>query len=258
MAKKKHGFSIPGTGYDVLRRTLQAYILTGGNEVSGPEVAKRAGIAREEVSRNSKFLTAVGVIEGVKKKSLTDSGRNLALAISHDDQGSIQTAWRTIISESRHLTGVLDMIQVQGGIVKADLPTKIAAHFKLPGGAGKKTGLHTMVDILVDAGVVALQGDKYVVAGEAVEGSDKDGDLNSKTKVPPMASPPAPGRQATSNLPTGAEGLTGGGSGVPLVPIHINIELHLPASAEQTVYDAIFKSIRLNLMEPGNGVSDES
>ena len=31
-------------------------------------------------------------------------------------------------------------------------------------------------------------------------------------------------------------------------PIHFNIELHLPATAEQDVYDALFKSIRQNLM----------
>jgi hypothetical protein len=181
---------------------------------------------------------------GGMKKSLTAKGQKLALAISHDDTGAVQGAWRELIADSPGLKAILDMIKVQNGIPKTNLPSRIASHLNIPGGQ-HKTGLNTLVDILCDAGAIAEEDDKFVVAGEAAPPSHKS---EAKLDAPPAA----PAASAVSPAAAPASGAA------PIVPIHINIELHLPSSAEQGVYDAIFRSIRQNLMEPADGVSGAS
>ena len=238
-------FALPGSGYDVIKKILHAYVLCGSDEVPLSEVSQKAGMHNTIVSRNNGFLASVGVIEGGRKKKLTDRGGKLALAISHEDDEATGAAWRTVIAESPHLQGVIDMIKVQGSIARDVLPGKIGSHFGFPGGKGR-TGLNAIVEILLDAGAVGMKDDKCVV---------KEGVRTHQPTSQGNAKPEGGGAVGISPPPqVGVGGAVGG----PVVPIHINIELHLPATAEEDVYNAIFKSIRQNLMERGDGVSDES
>jgi hypothetical protein len=242
-------FSLPGTGYDVLKKILHAYALCGTDEITLDEVSQRAGMNRTTVSSNNGFLAGIGVIEGGKKKKLTGKGHQLAIAISHDDHESSASRWREIIAASPQLKAVLDMIRVQGGIPKEALPGKIGAHFGIAGGKNS-TGLNAIVSLLEEAGAIVVDADQFIVAHQA--GGTSATLLGANGSAP-----------ATSEVPKAFSSVKGAQSGEsagrgasinPLVPIHINIELHLPATAEQNVYDAIFKSIRQNLMETGDAL----
>ncbi len=249
-------FSLPGSGYDALRKILHAYILLGGTKVTRAQVAQRAGKAKEDVSRNIKFLTCTGLITGGNEKTLTVPGQKLALAISHDDKAAIQAAWSEIITASSDLSAVLDMLKVQKGIPQAEFGSKMASHFGVPGGKSK-TGVKAIVDILIEAGAIVSEGDKYVVPKAQVKAMDNKRDTDTE----PKARAEAPRNAVATHIKdpfSSSDGMRTFSTNTPLVPIHINIELHLPASAEQSVYDAIFKSIRQNLMDPGNGLSDQS
>jgi hypothetical protein len=250
-------FALPGSGYDLVKKILHAYVLCGDKEVALGEVSQKAGMIHTMVSRNNRFLAGAGIIEGGRKKKLTAKGRKLALAVSHDDQEATAAAWRDIIAESTHLSGVVDMIKVQGGVIQANLSARIASQFGFPGGKGT-TGLNALVEMLADAGVITLEGNKYVVAkvprGPGTGPAAKNDDSKGTTDLDEGgARAVETAGEQTIRTHQGRNGWE-----TPMVPIHINIELHLPASAEQGVYDAIFKSIRQNLMEPVDGLSDAS
>ena len=126
-------FALPGSGYDIIKKILHAYLLCGEKEVALGEVSQKAGMNKAQVSRNNGFFTSVGILEGGRKKTLTAKGHKVALAVSHDDQEATAGAWRGVIAESPALSGIIDMIKVQGGVAQASIITKIASHFGIGG-----------------------------------------------------------------------------------------------------------------------------
>jgi len=243
-------FSLPSSSYDIIQKVIHAYILCGDKEVTLDDIASKAGMDRTQVSRNNGFLSSMGIIEGGRKKKITPLGKKLGIAVSHDDKEAAAAAWRELIESSERLTSIVDMVRVQNGISADVLPSKVAANFGLPGGK-KETATATkcVIEILKDAELLVEQDNLVKAASprKAAPTEDKPAvneDI-SDSHVPPISPPPQIQRQVHRS-----------GGATPLVPIHINIELHLPATAEQSVYDAIFKSIRANLMEEGDGVSE--
>ena len=233
---------LPGSGYDVISKILHAYALCGNSLVSLDEVASKAGMAKTLVSKNNGFLSSMGLISGGKSKILTDQGRTLAIALGHDLDEDISQAWKKIILESPAMKAVLDMIQVQKAITVNALPAKIASTLGAPDSPMTRTGTNTLVEILKKSGLLIESDGKYSIIAEVPKPI-------TPIETEPLAAPgpllkndslsttrPQPGQESPVSKISGH------------FPIHVNIELHLPASSEQSVYDAIFKSIRENLI----------
>ncbi len=247
-------FALPGNGIDVVRKVIHAYVLCGDKEVSLKEVAAKAGMDPTQVSRNNGFLGVVGVIEGGQKKKLTAQGKKLGIAISHDDKETIATTWRELVEATPKLKSIVDMVRVQGGVSAENLPSKVAALFGLPGGrSSTTTAVGCVIDVLKDAELLGENNGRVTASvhtsNHTENPSIQANETASRSLAPQAITPSAAG---------GHQGARVGAGLTPLVPIHINIELHLPATAEKSVYDAIFKSIRENLMETGDGISDQA
>lgn len=233
---------LPYNGYDVISKILHAYALCGSKPVSLDEVASKAGMDRTVVSRNNGFLSSLGLISGGKSKILTEQGRAIAIALGHDLDEDIVQAWRKIILASPAMQAVLDMIQVQKTVAVDVLPAKIAATLGAPDSTMTRTGTNTLVEILKKSGLLVESEEKYSLVTEALApGSKIDTENISGSTLPgtsgaPMDAKTQPLQETYISKVSGH------------FPIHVNIELHLPASSEQSVYDAIFKSIRENLI----------
>ena len=157
------------------------------------------------------------------------------------DEDIAQT-WRKTILASPTLKIVLDMIQVQKTVAIDVLPAKIASTLGAPDSAMTRTGTNTLIEILKKSGLLVESDGKYSILAEAPGPETRVVQEN-------ISSPPPPDPSGGST-----EAKTRSTHELPLstlsahFPIHVNIELHLPASSEQSVYDAIFKSIRENLI----------
>lgn len=238
--------SLPGSGYDQLSKILHAYALCGEKPATLDEVAAKAAMNATIVSRNNGFLVSLNLLTGGKAKTLTAAGKDLALALGHDLEEDAALAWRRAILDAPAAKPILDMLRVQKTVAVDALPARIAATLGQPDSAATKTGTNTLIEILRHAALIKEAEGKITLLDASTKPEEKAqnsttsprSEAVSETEVPtPMEKSPSP--QPLSPAPV---------NGLGSIPIHVNIELHLPASAEQAVYDALFKSIREHLL----------
>jgi hypothetical protein len=237
-AEKK--LALPGSSYDVVAKILHAYALCGDTPASLDTVAAKAAMDKTIVSRNNGFLVSLDLLTEGKSKTLTADGKRLALAIGNNLEEDAAVEWRRIFLSAPAAKSVVDMLKVQKEVPVAALSGRIAATLGQTASSATTTGVNALVEVLTKAGVIQEQDGKYRLAqpGE-LEGS-KASHQPSTNEKPGVAETKPAEKEITKTLPNVPKFGT--------IPIHVNIELHLPASSEQAVYDALFKSIRENLL----------
>ncbi len=248
---KQTKLALPGNSYEVVAKILHAYALCGDKPVSLDEVAAKAGMAKSQVSKNNGFLVSIGLLTEGKSKTLTPEGKTLAIALGHDLEEDAAAAWRRALTESPATRSVLEMIRVQKAIPKDALPGKIAASLGEPDSQSTTTGTNSLIEVFQKAGLLKETDGKYSITPGVLEAGPDEGLIQGKEQtglggVSPTI--PSPSISPQPSQPENAGKLTGTGDTKLPIPIHVNIELHLPASSEQAVYDALFKSIRENLL----------
>jgi hypothetical protein len=149
-------FSLPQSSFGELFKMVHAYFLADvrskGEAVSVPETAQLAGIDPTTLSRNNSFFAALGLIEGGRRKKLTDRGRELGLGISHNDPQLISAALARIVGESDFLTKILGAVRIRGGMDAASLQTHIAVSVGAPRGSRTSMGAASVMQLLVESG----------------------------------------------------------------------------------------------------------
>lgn len=149
-------FSLPRSSYPELLKIVHAYFLADsrskGEPVSISDVASRAATNRTVVSRNNNFLSSIGIIQGGQKKTLTEVGRALGLAVSHDDEASREAALSRIVDESEFLGRVTHAVRIRSGM---DVPS-LQSHIAISAGVQKTrdlmTGAAAVINLLLDSG----------------------------------------------------------------------------------------------------------
>jgi len=192
------------------------------------------------VSRNHGFLVSLDLLTEGRAKTLTPDGRKLAIAIGNNLDEDAAVEWRRIFMNAPAAKSLVDMLRVQKEIPSNALSGKIAAALGYAGSSAINTGVNSLIEVITKAGVIYEQDGKYRLASMSQDSQSTvvaDEALNTETAARPSA--PKPNATATKSMASANFGA---------IPIHVNIELHLPASAEQAVYDALFKSIRENLL----------
>src|SRR4051794_35393316 len=121
---------MPQSSWPELRKIIHAYFLTDqrakGEPVTVPDVAQAMSVDPTWVSRNNKFLAGIGLIGGGRKKQVSAIGRDLGLALDHDNAEQIGNAMALVVEESDFLSRITDAVRVRGGMDTASLQTHIA------------------------------------------------------------------------------------------------------------------------------------
>ena len=164
-------FKLPGSSYQEVCRIIQAF--GRHNEpVSNDEVAKIAAVHTTIVSRNNAFLAAVGVIEGGKRKVLTDDGRSLAAALEHEMPDKIRAQWRARVDATPFLQNLLAAVRIRKGMDEATALSHVAYTAGAAKSAATKTGAATIVEILKAAELVTEQDGKLIADSRAQNADD--------------------------------------------------------------------------------------
>ncbi len=163
----KEGFPLPRSSYDELVKIIEAYDVF--NEPKGPaDVASAAAMNPTELSRNNRFLVAIGVIEGGKKKIITEQGRALASALQYDIEGDVRDLWRAVADNSEFLQKVLSAVRIRKGMELTSLQSHVAYSAGQTKTKKVLTGAGAVVEILKAAGLLQEEDGKLVAIGEEV------------------------------------------------------------------------------------------
>lgn len=156
-------FPLPGSSYKELSKIIAAYATIPGATAPGP-VAQVAVVHDTVVSRNNKFLVAIGLIEGGQKKTCTSLGASLGRAIQHDQLEAINAAWQTVILQTDFLQKIISAVRIRKGMEESAL----ASHIAFTSGSGKnayaRAGAGSVIEILKLGGSITADGSTLVAA----------------------------------------------------------------------------------------------
>jgi hypothetical protein len=158
-------FPLPKTSYDILKRTITAY-LNFGTDATIQEIGDFS-LGEAPFSKNHGFLMAHGIItKGRYKKRLTDDiGQKLGAALEHNVEEDIKKYWRDIVvNDNDFLMLLVNKIHSKGEMSRKEL-SEIIVYLAQPekqyGDA--QSGIYAILEILVKSGLVKYENRKYKV-----------------------------------------------------------------------------------------------
>ncbi len=237
------GFPLPGSSYEELVKVIRAYDHFPG-DVALPEVSGVAGMHVSNVSRNNGFLVAIGVIQGGKKKAMTEAGRALARALDHSIQEEITRNWQSILAANDFLKRILAAVRIRKGMEYSALQSHVAYTAGLPKTPTVMAGSGAVVDILKAAGVLQEEDGKLI----AVEGAiTSEGALLSAAHTEPA--PPHAGGAAAVR--------TGGASRASVGDLTVGVQIQVQIQCSAQDVDAVGPKIRDLLKELRKAEADD-
>ncbi|WZL80233.1 hypothetical protein QBE53_10495 [Vallitaleaceae bacterium 9-2] len=158
-------FKLPGSSYEELEKIILAYGHANG-EASLDDLSQRCGVPSTQISRNSGFLLATGIIEGARNKSITESGNELSRAIEHGIADEIQRLWKDIAIENDFFSKMLSAIRIRNGMDIQSLKSHIAYSSGQKSNNYVKIGSSTIIEILKLAKLVEEEEGKIVAISD--------------------------------------------------------------------------------------------
>ena len=157
------GFPLPSSSYKELVKIIQSYGRIGG-EASLTDVATLAVMNETSVSGNNRFLVAIGVIKGGKKKAITPLGAELANALEHEHDLTEEVAakWRAIVDANDFLQKVIAAVRIRKSMDESSLESHVAYSAGQPKTPAVATGARTVVNILQAAGLLKEEGGNLI------------------------------------------------------------------------------------------------
>lgn len=187
-------FKLPNSSYEELIKIVMAYG-KADKPVSLSEVGKRSAIHETTVSRNTGFLTAVGILEPGAKKAPTPLGKSLANALEYKIPDKISNCWQQVIMSNDFFEKLISAIKIRNGMDEATLEAHIAYSAGRPKTIKLMTGARTVVDILRIAGEVLEIDGKITTRVEEIAETPEYVNLVSKRE----SGFPAKGPQTAEN-----------------------------------------------------------
>ena len=147
------GFPLPSSSYKELIKIIQGYGKVG-SDASLADVAHLTVIGETTISGNNRFLLAVGILQGGKRKSVTPLGGELSNALQHELPEEISAKWRQVIESNDFLQKVIAAVRIRKGMDESSLEAHVAYSAGQPRTPAVSTGAGTVVDILKTAGLL--------------------------------------------------------------------------------------------------------
>lgn len=154
-------FPLPGSSYKELIKIIQGYGRVG-SEASLGDVAQLTAIGETIISGNNRFLLAVGIIQGGKKKSVTPLGAELSNALQHEMADEIALKWRAVVEATDFLQKVIAAVRIRKGMDESSLEAHVAYSAGQPKTPAVGTGAGTVVEILKVAGLLKEDGGNLI------------------------------------------------------------------------------------------------
>lgn len=239
MSKTPKSAALPRSSLPELKKILKAYAHLG-KDVSLESLSKLVGIGPTTVSANNKFLIAAGLLEGGHKKTATALGARLGRALEHSQGDEIQSAWSEAIGCNEFLSNLVTTVRLKSGMTVDNLISHLQFAAGLAKNPSNATGARTVVDILVESGLltkednllnIATPTENSTASSGAQGPSDSNGEANMPNNPPPDPASSKP-KLSTASEPT----------------IAINIQLQIPAVNDGEIYDKLFAALRKHLL----------
>jgi hypothetical protein len=192
------------------------------------DTLKKLGLASNNESYVINILRFIGVIDDEGKKTPEASK-----VFSHHDDAAFQQALAPLVRKA-----YTDLFDVHGADAWRLSTDALIQYFRSTDDTSAIVGRRQATTF---QGLAALSGQAEAPATKQTAGKKAEQKAPSKKAVKPQS-------DVTKILPKPVEQPTQASQGGSPVGLTVRVEINLPASGEQEVYDRIFKSIRENLI----------
>ncbi|MFZ7132853.1 MAG: hypothetical protein ACOWWR_10885 [Eubacteriales bacterium] len=232
-------FPLPCSSVGEIIKIIIGYTNSPG-ETSLDSISKLTGIDKTRISKNSKFLTVISIIEGGQKKKITENGSKLGRAFEHRIEQEIQNSLKEIIGNTEFLSNLITTIRIKSGMSADDFSKHILFASNSKDTKEAKTGSKAIIEILEMAGYIKEENgvfttpntdEKVPNASKKIDEKIEEAEIDKKKDA----------NNADLSLSKKASDI--------FPSLNINIELHLPISENIEVYENIFKAMRRHLID---------
>lgn len=232
-------FSLPATSWEDLKTIIVSYA-NQKNQTSNDDIAKLAGLSTDKVSRNNKFLTDFGLIEGGNKKQSTALCNKLGRAILHDMPTDVRNCLVELVEQNEPLSELITYLRIKKEVSCKDY----VAHILYVSGQTKtqysKAGSSCILDILLLSEYIT-ESDGTLRVNTDLQKNDNSVEIeDSSTDKQELED-----GEELSDVVNNKQSMKVD----PKPQIAINIQLQLPESDNPEVYENLFKSLRKNLID---------
>lgn len=220
----EESFRLPQSSYGELVKIIKGYGAQTAEAVPD-DISKVTGLHPTIVSRNNAFLVGVNIVQGGKKKNITERGLSLARALEHEMPDEITRHWREIVFGNDFLGKVITAVRIRKGMDTGTLQSHIAYSAGQPKSPGIMTGAAAVIDILRAATLLKEEDGKLVAIAEEATSSITETSSVEETFIPnirgrsiqsgPTSAP------ANQQMPLSATG----------IPITIQFQIQVQCSA---------------------------
>lgn len=241
MAKEK--IKLPKASYDILKKVITGYGHIEKN-VDVDSLSKLIKMNKFDISAQNAFLSQVGIIEGGNKKNITPLGKKLARAYEHDIIQEIKKSLQEIITSNSFLSNLVSTIRLNKVMEEDSFISHILYAADSTKNPKNNTGAKAVKEMLVAAGLINEQDGKLAVETTATGTEPEQFPNNNTPNIPTAGS--NPNTNPDKNKPEIPPIPSALGSVLP--QININIQLTIPETDNQSVYDNLFKAMKKYLM----------
>jgi len=227
----------PGGSWESLKKIIRAYHAVADEENPTVEkVAQLAGLQRPVVSGSNNFLRSAGILqEGTNK--LTPVATRFATGLGINNQALIASALQEIVKTQDGLSHLFNILRARSTMSLEAFRGEIVLITGLDENSRNLQFLKAIVDMLVESGMVKVEGDEISYRGMLI------GDLSGRAEVP-VRTPPATGTPEPnrSTLPNGT-----------VVPISLGVgrlvHVELPNDWSSRDLPKLLKMLELSLSD---------
>jgi hypothetical protein len=228
-------FKLPSSSLTEIKKLMIAYAKSK-NASSLTDLAKLTGINKTIISSNNGFLESINAIGGGNSKEATSVGKKLGLAFANSIESEIELNSRQLLESNEFILSMTTALEIKPRSVE-DFQSHIAYSLGKELKGRFLTGTGTLVEMLKMAGII----------------EEKDGLLYPKNNIAPLSTAQAKINQPTATEEVGAEVtpliskkiVNGLGNSVTL---NINIQLTIPETENEVVYDSFFQAMKKHLL----------
>lgn len=236
-------FSLPATSWNELKIIISSYA-NQKKEVSNEDIVKTSGLSNDKISRNNKFLSDNGLIEGGRNKKPTVLCEKLGRAIMHEQISDIKKYTRQIVENNENIAELVTSLRIQGDKTKDEFASHVLYCSGQSDTQYTRAGSKCIVDILLESDFVFEDNEVLKITQSDNNQAEDNLDINEEETIlnkfnddkaiPQNINPQLRSSSISyDNRPT----------------IAINLNLQLPESDKSEVYENLFKSLRKNLID---------
>lgn len=228
-------FKLPISSLAEIKKLMIAYAKSK-NPSSLADVNKLTGIHRTIISSNNGFLDSINAIQGGNSKEATPIGKKLGLAFANNIESEISANLYDLLSSNEFIESMITALGIKPR-TSEDFQSHIAYSRGKEFKGGIATGTGTLVELLKLAGTIEEKEGLLYPKSESKKDEVKESKTveTVKNNEGQENSKPSLTKQITSSL----------GSSVTL---NINIQLTIPETENEKVYESFFEAMKKHLL----------